>query len=195
MKVKNLNKSSIKTKALIKETFIEMLGEKKELSNINVSDLVKKANINRSTFYAHYDNIYDLAKEYENEIIDTFYTSWHYIENDNFEMFLDSFFTFIKANDHKFKMLCSSNEVFFAIAKLNEVFKEQLIKLYHKIPNLINTKYIDLEINTFTDGMLYNYLKYCRGYGTYSLNDLQLFANEWYKDFRKKHIGGITNEA
>lgn len=194
MKVKNLNSSSFKTKALIKETFIKMLGEKKELSKINVTELTIRANINRSTFYAHYNDIYDLAKEYENEIIDSFYDSWKYVENHSFEMFLSSFFKFIKENDAKFKMLCTSNEVFLSIAKLNELFKEQLISLSHKSNNLRNQKYMDLEINIFTDGMLYGYLKYCRGYGNYTLDDFEGYANEWYKDLRKKYIVGESYE-
>ena len=51
MKVKNLNKSSYKTRKLIKNTFAELLKEKKELNKITVSELSKRADINRSTFY------------------------------------------------------------------------------------------------------------------------------------------------
>ena len=81
MKVKNLNNSSKKTKNLIKDTFAVMLAEKKELSKINVSELVKRANINRSTFYAHYDDIYGVAEEYENELVDNFFSNAKLLED------------------------------------------------------------------------------------------------------------------
>ena len=65
-----MNSSAKKTQSLIRNTFAMMISEKKELSKITVSELVKRANINRSTFYSHYDDIYGVAEEYENELID-----------------------------------------------------------------------------------------------------------------------------
>lgn len=44
----------------IQKTFLTFLREK-ELSQISVSDICKEAGINRSTFYANYADIYDLA--------------------------------------------------------------------------------------------------------------------------------------
>lgn len=55
----------------IQRAFMLFLREK-ELSQISVSDLCKEAGINRSTFYANYADIYDLAnklcQELENEV-------------------------------------------------------------------------------------------------------------------------------
>ena len=73
MKAKNVNRSSIKTRALIKSTFAEMLSEKKEINKITVTELVKRADINRGTFYSHYDDVYGVAEDYENELIDKFF--------------------------------------------------------------------------------------------------------------------------
>ncbi len=75
MKVKNLNNSSVKTKRLIKNTFIQMLSEKKEIGKISVSELVERAEISRATFYAHFDDIYSVVEEFEREIIDEFFTN------------------------------------------------------------------------------------------------------------------------
>lgn len=61
MKVKNLNRSSIKTKRIIKSVFAEMLSEYKEISRISVSELCERADISRSTFYSHYDDTYSIA--------------------------------------------------------------------------------------------------------------------------------------
>ena len=70
MKVKNANVSSKKTRQLIKDSFIELLYEKKDIKKVKVTELVKKANIDRTTFYSHYDNIYSVAQEFEDEFID-----------------------------------------------------------------------------------------------------------------------------
>lgn len=73
MKAQNLNNSSRKTRRLIKKIFAEMLSEKKELGKISVSELCKRADISRGSFYSHYDDIYGVAEDYENEMIDTFF--------------------------------------------------------------------------------------------------------------------------
>ena len=44
----------------IERVLVELL-QTKELNQIRVSDICKKAGINRSTFYAHYEDIYGLA--------------------------------------------------------------------------------------------------------------------------------------
>ena len=70
MKVQGLNSSSKKTRKLIKKAFAELIHEKKELSKITVTELVKRADITRSTFYTHYDDIYEVVNEYQLETIE-----------------------------------------------------------------------------------------------------------------------------
>jgi len=53
---------SIKTKKSIKESFIELV-EIKGYNKVSVSDIVNKAQINRNTFYLHYQDKEDLAKK------------------------------------------------------------------------------------------------------------------------------------
>lgn len=69
MKVKDRNQSSVKTKAAIRTAFAEMVKEKGELDKITVTELVKRAHINRSTFYLHYSDIYDIAAELEHSLM------------------------------------------------------------------------------------------------------------------------------
>lgn len=44
---------------------LDELIKTKKLSNITITELCTKANINRNTFYYHYNNIYDLLAEYK----------------------------------------------------------------------------------------------------------------------------------
>lgn len=55
------------TQTKIQEAFIELL-ETKQLRQITVQELCKKAKINRSTFYAHFLDIYDLMDKTEGEM-------------------------------------------------------------------------------------------------------------------------------
>lgn len=57
----------IKTKKNIYETF-ENLMKNSSFEEIKVSDICAKAMINRSTFYAHYNDKYELLEEYINNM-------------------------------------------------------------------------------------------------------------------------------
>lgn len=55
----------------IEKTFIELLQEK-ELKEISVSDICKKSALNRSTFYANFIDIFDLADKTRRKLEDDF---------------------------------------------------------------------------------------------------------------------------
>ena len=96
MKAKNLNNSSKKTRNLIKNTFAEMLSEKKEINKISVTELVKRANINRGTFYTHYNDIYEVAEDFSNELIDKFFSNDILFDIKNVDQFIETFFKYKK---------------------------------------------------------------------------------------------------
>ena len=53
-------RSSLRSKKLITDALVKLLDEK-TLDKITVTDIVKKADINRGTFYAHYENVSDVV--------------------------------------------------------------------------------------------------------------------------------------
>lgn len=65
----------VKTRAVIKNTLIELMSEK-ELAKISVSKLCERAKINRKTFYRHYREINDVKAEIENEALEEFSKSF-----------------------------------------------------------------------------------------------------------------------
>ena len=61
----------IKTKKILYETLIELM-KTKTFEEIKVSDICTKALINRSTFYAHYEDKYELLLEFINSLKEEF---------------------------------------------------------------------------------------------------------------------------
>ena len=57
-----------KTKTAIHNTFLE-LRSKKPLEKITIKELCEKAQINKSTFYSHYKDIYDLSDQLETDVV------------------------------------------------------------------------------------------------------------------------------
>ena len=62
-------RNSIKTKKAIRQAFTEILGEKRSIGSITVSELTERADIAKSTFYNHYDDIYAVAEELQQELM------------------------------------------------------------------------------------------------------------------------------
>lgn len=58
-----------KTKTAIKEAFISIIKDD-NASKITVTEIAKQANINRKTFYLHYNSIEDLMSEFYQELAD-----------------------------------------------------------------------------------------------------------------------------
>ncbi|NMA65188.1 MAG: TetR/AcrR family transcriptional regulator [Clostridiaceae bacterium] len=56
------------TKALLKEALVELLKER-HISKISVTALCEVADVNRSTFYTHYTDQFDLLRQVEDEVI------------------------------------------------------------------------------------------------------------------------------
>lgn len=55
------------TKMVIKESLLELMKEK-SINNITVTEICKLADINRNTFYCHYDNQFELLESLEDEL-------------------------------------------------------------------------------------------------------------------------------
>lgn len=187
MKAQNLNNSSKKTKKLIKKMFAEMLSEKKDLGKISVSELCKRADISRGTFYLHYDDIYGVAEEYENELIDTFFDNVRLINSQNIMQFIDSIFEYIRQNDENYRLLCKSNDFIFAVKKLSTLASAKLLELCMNDSRIKERTYVELDIQIFLDGMLCEYVRYCRGYSQISLDDLYDYTKHWVTNFISSH--------
>ena len=64
---KKNNVRAQKTRKSIEEVFLGLL-TKYEIQNITVREISKQAKINPSTFYAHYQDVYDLMEQIENRM-------------------------------------------------------------------------------------------------------------------------------
>ena len=95
------------SKRMMKEALIDLLDEK-PLEKITVTEICKSADVNRSTFYAYYEDISALMLEIEDEVLEHV-TS--YAENFNdysdkrmLEVF-EEFFNYVRDNAKLFRVL------------------------------------------------------------------------------------------
>ena len=93
---------------MFKNAMIDLLHEKGDIHKISVRELCDRANLNRSTFYAHYSEPQDLLQELEDEIIEATEEHLKKIGEENnigAHKYILSFLQYMKENDKVFRTL------------------------------------------------------------------------------------------
>lgn len=95
------------TKMMIKDAMLELL-EKQSLEKITVTDVCERADVNRSTFYAYYEDTRQLLLEIEEDVIGQLPVSPDSpatYSNARFLATLEAFFAYVRENERLFRIL------------------------------------------------------------------------------------------
>ena len=183
-----MNKSESKyfnTAKKMDKALISLLGEK-SFKYITVSEICKKAGVNRSTFYLHYENTFDLLNESARFLLDDFVAYFSIdrqsitnkfkgcsLEELNFitDEYLHPYLSYIKENRLVFSTVLLHADSF----GFNEIFQ----RLYENIFNPILERF--------------NYPVADRKYAMmFYLNGITAVVTEWLKDGCEKTIEEVS---
>lgn len=149
----------VKTKRLLYETLIELMKEM-PFEEIKVSDICNKALINRSTFYSHYSDKYDLFSEYINDLKNTLATS---LENnkdykDSREYYIEMisiFLNHVEENREMYRLILLNNKNSIVMDIVYDVLDNDIKKHIYEFDK--NSKIIPIDIVTkFYLGAIFN---------------------------------------
>ena len=107
MNTKNNQRTRL-SKLLFKNALMDLLKEKCSVAKISVRELCDRAELNRSTFYAHYNEPNDLLMEIETELLDATEEHLKKIGAENeigAHKYILSFLQYIRQNDKPFRAL------------------------------------------------------------------------------------------
>lgn len=119
-----------KTKSQLKSGLAQLMLEK-SINEISVKELVETVDINRSTFYLHYSDIYNLLEEVENELLAEI---THIIEThpmgvkDNTFTFMEDIYLVLEKNKEICRALMGDSGDANFIFKMKEIIKENAMK-------------------------------------------------------------------
>ena len=116
----------IKTEKAIRKTFHELLQEK-DISKITVKELTERAEINKTTFYAHYETLPDLVNTLETENINYIINNLDQVQllYTNPDLFIDNLYHNLKdCNIAKISQNGNKNVAF--LKKLKERIEKEL---------------------------------------------------------------------
>lgn len=159
-------RSAIRSRRLIREAFLELLRHK-PYEKITVTDIVALADINRSTFYAHYPDVRGLLEEIVGEVIDH---SVALADNMDVQAFLNDPMPFLQEltsystrNRELYELLSRSD---FAQRQMEQL-KQTLIEAASRSPAIpehirASTEF-RIHISFFIGGILTLYMMWLKG--------------------------------
>lgn len=123
-----------RTRTLLANALTELIAEK-NIKDITVKELCDAADINRGTFYLHYKDIYDMAAQIEQDILDCFAALL--TKHQPNELRLDPYpllydiFCFIAENAAICKMLLSPNGDISFLMQIKTLFRECFLNVWN----------------------------------------------------------------
>ena len=82
------------TVGVLKKSFLELL-EQKPVNKISVKEVCERAELNRATFYTHFNDCYDLLECIENDLISDFCESLKYVNSVGVTKLIDAIYDMI----------------------------------------------------------------------------------------------------
>lgn len=150
------------TKKMIKDAYIELL-EINPDKRLSITEICQRADINRSTFYMHYEDVNQLVKEIEDEILNQIpypdLSDGALSKKEQYLELLQGTFEYIKENKKQFILLLSQLD--------NSDFKKRIV-------STVLEKYKTLTISDNSLLSKYGYM--------YCINGVVGLLREWIKD-------------
>jgi AcrR family transcriptional regulator len=166
MKEMKLNRKSRYTRKVLQDSLLELLAQK-PITSISITEICKNADINRTTFYAHYKDQYDLLRQIEE-------TSIIYVERllkkydgkqknkQDVLQILEEILQSIADNSNSFQVLLSENGDPYFQKKLFRRFTygKQMMEYAEKISGEKTTaEYYSIFVINGSIGLIQHWLK------------------------------------
>ncbi len=153
-----------KTKKSIREAYFDLL-MKDGKQKITIAEIARKANIDRKTFYLHYDAVDDIIKDFAqdkiNELVQRLKLQCVDGQPINVQILFDTLNQVVKENIEVFRIIALNQKYDYFFDRLKELFVTILINDYREYFD-----FPELEFRIYTDyfvsGILSAYMRWIR---------------------------------
>lgn len=169
------NRSTQRSHLLIRETFLQLLNEK-PFEKITVTDIMNRADLNRSTFYKHYPDIYGIVEEIQNEIMEKNLAIIQKMKYRNILKdpmpYLKNLTATLEENTKLFSQIGHKFEIHKYLDKYCLLMTEDIIK-NSTIPEASrHSALFSIQIHFFLGGIMNTYQQWAEGNLTYTLDEI-----------------------
>ena len=169
-----------KTKNAIKTSYRNLLMEKNN-SKITITELAEHANIDRKTFYLHYDSIDSIAHEImeENlvELKEVLETNGFSENSFDAKIIIQSMNTCIEKDIDFFTTISRHNDFDFFIKKMKDIFFTHTVHAIEKNSDIDNNEFL-IYIKFTLSGVTDIYADWFRGNIKMTLNELGITVSK-----------------
>ena len=169
-------RNSTRTKKMIRRAFVDLISEKKLISNITVAELAERADIAKSTFYNHYDDVYAIGDEILRELIcelESIITEMEADKTADYRVNIKRIFSFLRENEEIYSKVADSPDAIFFIDRIKHI-------VIHKVFANINSPMISsntaeryVQISFLANACVDIMVNYFRGDIKMSFDDLE----------------------
>lgn len=182
MQEKKMNRGALKSIQAIKGAFFELM-KTKDVSKIKVSEIVKIANIDRSTFYEHYCDIYAIVEEIQKSVLNEVEKI---IRSFKTKVFFDKPYDIMKEltdylmNNKELLSICIKNQdVMPFFDKMTKIFSDGLLEseTIREIDEPMQIK--KSKLSFMAGGVVFSYIKWLKNEIPCSLEELtEIFISQ-----------------
>ena len=186
------NRNALRSQKLLKKAFSELLAEK-PFDKITVTDITRRADLSRGTFYAHYESTSDLLKDMVNDIVaklfsvvDTAATS-DFFENP--DPIIKLIGDYVKQEESLYRTLCgtSAADTFVTFMKqciVNRVFEQVDTTRYG-----LNELDLRVSVTCVAGGIVDLYISWLRGeFGDATIDDVGESASRLIRSIKAGYV-------
>jgi len=164
MNTPNNRRSQNSVENIIRAVFMIMDTEKKPLGKITVREICERAGINRSTFYAHFQDVYDVGESVEKHMSEMAGEAFmnRLQEGDSLRRGFEGLFEFVREYKEFYLLYLEGSHRVRAIEMLTEPYQERLEQLDPKELGCVVEGELEYRQDFFSAGlaaMLYRWLR------------------------------------
>lgn len=168
-------RSAVRSRELIRKAYLALVQEKKE-EKITVTDIVRKAGINRSTFYAHYPDVQGVVESFQDETREKMMHILSEFEYPDFFQdplpLLQRINRYITEDLERYRILIRQDSSAGFFRQLSDAFIEYM-RTGASLPDEIrNSAGFEIRINFFAGGIQQLYQQWFEGKLACSLDDI-----------------------
>ena len=191
MEPKAKNRNALRTRRLICNAFWELLDEKK-YEKITVTDITKRANINRTTFYNHFPDVYGIVEDIQNYILEKNLQIIQELEYRNIlkdpTPYLKSLSCTLEENMQLFIRLEHTPQLHQYLDYYRELLANDLIENSSIPEETRNSTFFHIHIHFFLGGIMNTYQQWFSGNLTCDLDEINEEIAAMIKETGKEFI-------
>jgi len=166
MSEKKEYRNAVRSRNLIRQAFLQLLTEK-PFEKITATDIINRADINRSTFYAHYPDARGLMDEIVDQILSMFQNMLSSIDFgvffENPRPILNEVIAFLQDNQELYKLLSKSSMATPVLERLKRVLIRQVLECPALPVQTLSQTAISIRVRILMGGLIDTYRQWLDG--------------------------------